>query len=77
MCEVKEIRLFSNGSEEDRKAFDLLQKAKIPFANYGPTSEDPTPYIEYGFWRYQGLDGIKSLIFDWKNDTLPPPCIEK
>jgi len=72
MVKKNEIRLFSNNREKDKEVFSLLVKEKIPFINYGPTSEEQTPILEYGYWKFIGIKQIKKFISDWKANNLPP-----
>ena len=70
MCEVK-VKLFSNGGKEDKEAFFLLLNNEIPFINFGPTSDTPTPIVEYGHWKYIGLEQINQFVSRWKTGELP------
>ena len=70
MC-ISTPKLFSNGGGEDKEALFLLMEASIPFVNIGPTTEDPTPYVEYGHWRFFGLEGVKKFVERWKGGDLP------
>lgn len=67
----REVRFHSNGGEDDKRAVYLLMKSDIPYTNYGPTPDYPTPNIEYGNLKYVGLDEIKEFILGWKNNNLP------
>ena len=71
--EVKELRLYSNGLKDDREIFPLLHQARVPFANFGPVSEEETPLLEYGFWKFHGVKSITKFIEEyWKLGRLPP-----
>ena len=69
-------RFYSGGTEDDKKALQLLMEANVPYINFGPTSEiEPplTPYIKYRHWVFWGLKGIKSFIKNnWRTGKLPP-----
>lgn len=64
--------LYCNTGEEDKSVIQLLIKGGIPFINLGPTSEELTPFIEYGPWRFSQIQGIKEFIWRWQNEKLPP-----
>ncbi len=68
---LREPRLYCNTGEEDRNVIQLLTKERIPFINLGPTSEEPTPFIEYGPWRFSQIQGIQEFIWRWQNKKLP------
>lgn len=65
-------RLYANHSKNDKEAEWLLIEAKIPYEDMGPSWDIPTPYLEYGPWRYFGIDAIKRFIESWKKGELPP-----
>lgn len=65
-------RLYCNTGEEDKNALQLLTEADIPYINLGPTSEEPTPFLEYGYWRFSRIQGIKEFIKKWQSEKLPP-----
>jgi len=65
------VKLFSNGYKEDKKAIILLLQNDIPFVNYGPITEEITPLLEYGYWRYYGYEAIKDFVNSWKSNNLP------
>ncbi len=65
-------RLYCNIGEEDKKALQLLMNAGIPYIDLGPTSEEPTPFLEYGFWRFSRIKGIQEFISLWQKKELPP-----
>lgn len=64
-------KLFYNGGREDRIAMELLAKADIAYIAMGPTTFESTPYIEYGYWKYDGIKGISRFIEAWKQKKLP------
>ena len=65
-------RVYFNGSQDDRLAIRMLNRAKIPFVPIGPTSLEPTPYLEYGSWRFEGLKSISRFVKAWNSRSLPP-----
>ena len=65
-------RLYCNTGQEDKAAIRLLTKAGIPYVNLGPTSEEPVPFVEYGYWRFSGIQGIQTFILKWQSKKLPP-----
>lgn len=71
MC-TKIPKLYSNGGFEDKTAIILLTKADITFINMGPTSDENTPTLEYGHWRFTGLRGVEEFVSRWKEKKLPP-----
>ena len=68
----EKLRLYCNTGKEDKMAIDLLMKARIPFINLGPTLEQPTPFLEYGYWKFSGIRVVLEFIERWKNEKLPP-----
>jgi len=64
----KTIFLYSNGKDEDIEAYQLLKKANIPFKNFGPTNDEQTPYIEFGYWKYIGLNEITQFVNNYVNN---------
>jgi len=64
--------LFANHSREDKEAIRLLHETRVPFENMGPSWETPTPFLEYGPWKFVGIEGIKHFIDIWTDDNLPP-----
>lgn len=65
-------RLYCNTGKEDKNVIELLMEVDIPYINLGPTSEEPTPLLEYGYWRFYGIQGIQDFIWRWQNKKLPP-----
>jgi len=64
--------LHANHSREDKEAIRLLQEKKIPYEDMGPSWELPTPFLEYGFWTFTGIKGIKCFVEKWEQNKLPP-----
>ncbi len=67
------ISIYSNGTQEDREAERLLKEAGIECLHFGPTSEDPTPFVKFGDWKYVGLAEIRDFVKKWKENRLPEP----
>lgn len=65
-------RLHANHGREDKEAVRLLQMAKVPYEDMGPSWELPTPFLEYGPWKFTGIEGIKDFINRWNKGNLPP-----
>ena len=65
-------RIYFNGSQDDKFAMQLLAQAKMPYIPIGPATLEPTPYLEYGYWRFEGLRGISRFIEAFTNHRLPP-----
>lgn len=65
-------RMYFNGSQDDKLAMHLLAKAKVPYVPIGPTTLEPTPYLEYGYWRFEGIEGISRFIQGFASGKLPP-----
>ena len=65
-------RVYFNGSQEDKVAMRLLAKARVPYVPIGRTGLEPTPYLEYGYWRFDGTKGISRFIQSYKAGKLPP-----
>lgn len=64
-------KLYYNGRKDDQLAIDLLAEAGIAYVAMGPTTFEPTPYIEYGYWKYDGIKGISRFIDAWRQERLP------
>ena len=64
-------KLFYNGVRDDRLAMEMLTEADITYIAVGPTTFESTPYIEYGYWRYDGIKGISRFIDAWRQNKLP------
>jgi len=67
----KFVSFYSNGSEMDKIAFYLLKVSKIPFEMYGPTSQEPTPFVEYNHWKFRGIENIYRFIINYQNNRFP------
>jgi len=67
-----EPRLYANASNEDGIAIQLLAEAGVPYINLGPVFGEETPFLEYGYWRFQGIRGIQEFVQKWKAHNLPP-----
>ena len=65
-------RMYFNGSQDDKLAMQLLTQARVPYVPIGPTTMEPTPYLEYGYWRFEGVKGISRFIEALANGKLPP-----
>jgi len=65
-------RLYANASHEDGVAIRLLVEAHIPYTNLGPIVGEHTPFVEYGYWRFQGIKGIAEFVDRWRANKLPP-----
>lgn len=64
-------KLYYNSGKQDKLALELLAKAGISYIAMGPTTVEPTPFLEYGYWKYEGIGGISKFISVWKEDRLP------
>jgi|GEM_PF-1568964 len=64
----KEAWVYTNDLEEQGMIYPLLQEANIPFVEFGPTSEEGTPYLEYNHFRFDGIDAIKDFVEQWKKE---------
>ena len=74
---VKPMLYYSTG-EEDRDVRTMMQVSGVPYESEGAIDsgpEEPTPYLEYGYWRYEGKGEIEKFIKAWKKDKLPPTDI--
>jgi len=65
-------KLYVNGGDEDVTAVRLLSRAQIPYVDLGPIEGEKTPFLEYGYLRFQGIQGIQEFIGQWCNKSLPP-----
>ena len=65
-------RLYANGSHEDGIAVRLLVRARIPYINLGPVVGESTPFLEYGYWRFHGVKGVREFVRRWCLNELPP-----
>jgi len=67
------VRVYSQFTEDDQKAMDLLKEAGIPFEGPVGTQEQVTPIVVWGLQEYCGLEEIKRFIGEWGSNTLPDP----
>jgi len=74
---LEKPRLYCNTGKEDKKAIQLLMKAGVPFIDLGPSSEEPVPFLEYGYWRFSRIQGIQEFIQRWQSKKLPPLDVAK
>jgi hypothetical protein len=68
---MKKVMVFTNGPAEKRMVYPLLREADIPFTEFGPTSMEKTPILEYGYWRFHGINSIKKFVEKWKQGNRP------
>jgi hypothetical protein len=69
---LEQPRLYCNTPEECKHIISLLTEEGIPYINLGPTSEEVTPFLQYGEWKFSQIQGILEFISKWHNKKLPP-----
>lgn len=72
---IESPKLYINNDEEDIEALKILIEAKVPFRDMGSCQELPTPFIEYGDWRFGKIMGIMKFIELWKTEKLPETMV--
>lgn len=63
--------LFSNSTENDIAARDLLISAKLPYTTQYAVCDLVTPVLRYGLWQYDGIREIKQFIEGFKKGIVP------
>ena len=57
--------------EENRKALETLRNAGIPLATIVVKELEDFPHIEWGYFRYEGLNAITRFVENWKEGNIP------
>jgi hypothetical protein len=64
-------RLYFTSKEEGKDAIVLLVESRIPYIGLSLSPGEPGPFLEYGYWRFYGLQGIKEFVKRWEGQNLP------
>jgi len=69
--ECPEIRVYTNGPDEQEEVSRRLKAAHIPYTNFSRDSNVPNePYLVFEDMHFSGIEGIEYFIRGWRASRI-------